>query len=198
VDHDIPGHVRGRAEALVRASAPLHRVTDEGIMSSSDKRSTSSSAGSPPTDAQRPYVDRLWSALRINEPMPGALGHGLPMPRLHRPQESNAMHYSVTAIDSDGRLAARSALMALGWRPGLAVDVSAIQGVLVVMPQEDGAQAINRQGHLRLPASVRHLSRLGAGDRLLLAACRDYPLLLAYPVAAIDAMVLTYHLGASL
>ncbi|MGC5033387.1 hypothetical protein [Micromonospora sp. DT229] len=116
------------------------------------------------------------------------------MPHLRTPEQRNAMHYSVTAIDVDGRLAARSALAALRWQPGLPVAVTAAQHALVITPHEKSTHVLDRQGHLRLPATARHLTRLKAGDRLLLAASLD--LLLAYPVAVVDAMVLAYHLGA--
>ncbi|MFD6756120.1 MULTISPECIES: hypothetical protein [Micromonospora] len=106
------------------------------------------------------------------------------------------MHYSVTAIDVDGRLAARSALAALRWQPGLPVAVTAAQHALVITPQQKSSHVLDRQGHLRLPATARHLTRLKAGDRLLLAASLDRSLLLVYPVAVLDTMVLAYHLGA--
>jgi hypothetical protein len=151
----------------------------------------SSSATGRPQDS---YVDQLWSALRLDDPLPRTPAHGLPMPRLGTPEEeSHSMYYAVTAIDVWGRLADRSALTALRWRPGLAVAVSIIREAVAVIPHHDSRHTVNQQGHLRLPATVRHLSRLKAGDRLLLAACLDRDVLIAYPMAALDAMVLAYH-----
>ncbi|GIJ29487.1 hypothetical protein Vqi01_46490 [Micromonospora qiuiae] len=156
------------------------------------------SAGAASTDDQASYLDRLWSALHIDIPSAAVLGRGLPMPTLDRKWASGTMHFSVAAIDADGRLAARSAVVALQWQPRLAVAVSAVHDALVVMPQSGSPHTLDRQGYLRLPASVRHVARLKAGDRLLLAACRSRSFLLAYPPAALDAMVLAYHLGAAL
>ncbi|NJC83112.1 hypothetical protein [Planosporangium mesophilum] len=53
--------------------------------------------------------------------------------------------------------------------------------------------AITAQGHLRLPVAVRRVCRLHDGDRLLVAACPDPGILVAYPMAELDAMVLAYH-----
>lgn len=162
------------------------------------ERSPALSAGAASTDDQDSYLDRLWSALPIDNPPPAALDGGLPMPTLRRQWASGAMHFSVAAIDAGGRLATRSALVALRWQPGLAVAVRTVQDALVVMPRSGSPHTLDRQGFLRLPASVRHLIRLKAGDRLLLAACQSRSFLLAYPPAAVEAMVLAYHLGAPL
>jgi hypothetical protein len=75
----------------------------------------------------------------------------------------------------------------------MSIAVSVTQGAVVIVPHHDGRHTVTRQGHLRLPASIRHLTRMKAGDRLLLAACPHRDFLVAYPMAALDAMVLAYH-----
>jgi hypothetical protein len=137
--------------------------------------------------------DQLWAALCLGDQPPRAPHGGLPVAHLASPTLVSSTHYTVTAIDGRGRLADRSPLRVLQWPPGFPVAVSVVQGAVVVVPSRKGREVITRQGHLRLPAAVRHLCRLKAGDRLLLAACPDRSLLLAYTMAALDAMVLAYH-----
>jgi hypothetical protein len=103
----------------------------------------------------------------------------------------------VTTIDGRGRLADRSPLQVLQWRSGLRVAVSVVSGAIVIVSQRDGAHAITRQGHLRLPVAVRRVCRLEAGNRLLLVACADRNLLMAYTMCALEAMVFAYHAALS-
>jgi hypothetical protein len=76
-------------------------------------------------------------------------------------------------------------------RPRLALTVT--RGAVVAKPDPEGREAVTRQGHLRLPAPIRHLFRLAAGDRLLLTPCPDRGFLVVYPIAILDAMLLAYH-----
>ncbi|WP_141715022.1 AbrB/MazE/SpoVT family DNA-binding domain-containing protein [Micromonospora rhizosphaerae] len=118
---------------------------------------------------------------------------GLPVPRLATPPNRGSIYYTVTAIDVWGRLADRSPLHRLHWRPGLSLAVSITQGAVLVIPHRDGRHSVTRQGHLRLPAAVRRVFRLEAGDRLLLAACPARNFLVAYPMIVVDAMLLAHH-----
>jgi hypothetical protein len=95
-------------------------------------------------------------------------------------------------MDSRGRLADRSPLATLGWQPGLPVAISVITGGILVVASPDGRHEVTRQGHLGLPAPLRHLFQLRAGDRLLVAAFREPGYLLTHPIAALDQMILTY------
>jgi hypothetical protein len=72
-----------------------------------------------------------------------------------------------TKIDNRGRLADRSAVLKMGWRPGTPVSFSISDGAMAIASSGHGQYAITRQGHLRLPAEVRHRSRVMAGDGLL-------------------------------
>jgi hypothetical protein len=53
--------------------------------------------------------------------------------------------------------------------------------------------AVTGQGHVRLPAVVRHWSALTAGDRVLLAADAAEGLLVVHPPTAPDLMVGQLH-----
>jgi hypothetical protein len=76
---------------------------------------------------------------------------------------------------------------ALQWQPGQPVTVTLVQSAVVVRPSPTGRHRITGQGHLRLPAAIRHRTRLAAGDRLLIAACPDRNIVIAYPMAVLDA-----------
>jgi hypothetical protein len=65
--------------------------------------------------------------------------------------------------------------------------------MLVVTADPHGVARITSLGHLRLPASVRHTCGIGAGDRLLLAVLSGPDALIAYPIVAVDAMILRFH-----
>lgn len=122
-----------------------------------------------------------------------AVHHGLPVARLRSPASSSTTYYAVSSIDVNGRLGDRSPLQTLGWGPGHPVAVSLASGTIVVASQPRSRVTVTRQGHLRLPTSVRRACRLEPGDRLLLAAYPDRDLLVAYTASTLDHMLLTYH-----
>jgi hypothetical protein len=196
---DLPGFRDRRPSSRWRdqtltPTEPSALKPDEVNMSTTYGRpaavTSQSSTAARPGDS---VGDRLWSAVRSDEPAPRAPSQGLPVPRFADPVTGASTYYTVTAIDVWGRLADRSPLQALRWQAGHPVAISVVQGFVVVISRPDGRNAVTRQGHLRLPASVRHWSHLNAGDRLLVAACPDQELLAAYPMTAVDAMVLAYH-----
>ena len=139
------------------------------------------------------FVDQLWSALHPEAGSKETPHLGLPVPRLATPPNRDSTYYTVTATDVWGRLADRSPLQRLHWQPGLPLAVSIAQGAILVIPHRDGRHTVTRQGHLRLPASVRRVCRLEAGDRLLPAACPARNFLVAYPMFVVDAMLLAHH-----
>jgi hypothetical protein len=138
---------------------------------------------------------QVWAAVQPGD-APRTPPGGLPLPGPPPPAGSPAAHYTVTAMDARGRLADRSPLAALGWPTGLPVTFRVITGGVLVVAAPDGPDAVTRQGHLRLPAPLRHLFRLRAGDRLLVAAFPGPGYLIAHPVTALDQMLLDYHTAA--
>ena len=137
-------------------------------------------AADPAEASTGPFADQLWSALMPRQPLSPT--RGLPLARLVAPSHAPLAYCVVTPVDDRGRLADRSPLKVLRWRPGLSVAVSVLRAaVLVVVPHRDGQHAITRQGYLRLPVSVRHACRLEASGRLLLVACPDRDLLVRQP-----------------
>jgi hypothetical protein len=140
------------------------------------------------------FADSLWTALSTNVVSPSPT-HGLPLPRLAVQLPDSTTYYVVTTIDSRGRLADRSPLLLLQWRPGHRLAISAAHGagVVIILAQRNGHHVVTHEGRIRLPLPVRRLCRLNPGDRMLLAACPERSLLTAYTMHVIDAMVLAYH-----
>ena len=73
-----------------------------------------------------------------------------------------------------------------------------IRQAIVVTAQAHAADRITRQGHLRLPAHIRHRCHLTTGDRLLVAAAPPPAgVLVVYPMALLESILLAHHTTAS-
>jgi hypothetical protein len=116
--------------------------------------------------------------------------------------------YRLALLDQRGRLAQQAVMTELGWRPGYRIDLRlrsiscpgdhAVAGVagsnfpiVTVTPDPRAGTRIGADGHLRLPAAVRHRCRISAGDPVLLAADPTRQLLILYPPRALDMLLLT-------
>ncbi|WP_406083502.1 AbrB/MazE/SpoVT family DNA-binding domain-containing protein [Micromonospora zamorensis] len=116
----------------------------------------------------------------------------MPLPVLPTPR-AGTMAYGLAAIDNSGRIADRAIIRVLGWGPGTRLHIREASGVIVVRLDRQGVFTVTGQGHLHLPAAVRHWCGLTAGDRVLLAASPADGLLVVHPPAALDAMVVAVH-----
>ncbi|MER7007794.1 AbrB/MazE/SpoVT family DNA-binding domain-containing protein [Dactylosporangium sp. NPDC000555] len=63
----------------------------------------------------------------------------------------------------------------------------------MVAADEHGIFRLSRLGHVRLPAAARHWCRLGAGDRVLLAADPVNGLLIVHPPVVLEELVARLH-----
>jgi hypothetical protein len=102
------------------------------------------------------------------------------------PVRTSRLVYGLAAVDDRGRVADRVVLRALGWRPGQRLTIAETGGVLTVHIDPAGDFQVTNQGHLRIPAALRHRCGLSAGHRVLLAADPDRSRLSIYPPAALD------------
>ncbi|MFI7219971.1 AbrB/MazE/SpoVT family DNA-binding domain-containing protein [Micromonospora maritima] len=116
----------------------------------------------------------------------------MPLPVLPSPR-AGTMVYGLAAIDNSGRIADRAVIRALGWGPGARLHIREGAGVIVVRRDRQGVFTVSGQGHLHLPAAVRHWCGLAAGDRVFLAANPADSLLVVHPPSALDAMVVAAH-----
>ncbi len=105
----------------------------------------------------------------------------------------HAMVYGTAAIDCNGRVAEATVISALGWAPGTRLNIRENGGLMLITADGHGVFRLTGQGHLRLPATVRHWCGLVAGDRVLLAADPTAGLLVVHPPAAVDAMIAELH-----
>ncbi|MEU5261991.1 AbrB/MazE/SpoVT family DNA-binding domain-containing protein [Amycolatopsis sp. NPDC021455] len=101
--------------------------------------------------------------------------------------------YGLAAVDCRGRVADHAIIAVLGWRPGARLDIRESRGLLVIRPDARGVFSVTKQGHLRLPAAVRHCCGLVAGDRVLLAADPARDVLIVHPPAVLDDLLAACH-----
>ena len=141
-------------------------------------------------------ADQIAAALCSAETEACMQGSGLPLAQLLLPTPTPSLYCALTPIDDRGRLADRSPIRALGWPPGQPITISVLQKTVVVISQPNGAESITRQGHLRLPAPVRHPCRLTPGDRLLIAAAPGPGILVGYTTPSLESILLKHHLPA--
>jgi hypothetical protein len=120
-----------------------------------------------------------------------ANGGGLPLPPLLSPAPRSSLFCVVTPIDDRGRLADRSPIRAVNWSPGEPVTISVTHDHIVIV-RRGGPESITRHGHLRLPARVRHMCCMRAGDRLFVTVIPTPGLLAVYPMAALEAILLLH------
>jgi bifunctional DNA-binding transcriptional regulator/antitoxin component of YhaV-PrlF toxin-antitoxin module len=122
-----------------------------------------------------------------------ATHQALPLVTLLNLTSNGSMYCCVTTVDDRGRLADRTPLRVLGWEPSTPTTIAMIPSVGIIVVRLDGPDAITRQGHLRLPANIRHGCRLAGGERLLVMVHPDQDVLVAYTPTAVDRMVSAYH-----
>ncbi|MGO1053265.1 AbrB/MazE/SpoVT family DNA-binding domain-containing protein [Crossiella sp. CA198] len=68
-----------------------------------------------------------------------------------------------------------------------------LDAAVIVVIGRRGPHTLNRQGRLRLPASVRHQCGLTAGDRLLVVALPGQDFLVVYTPVAVGSILLAHH-----
>jgi hypothetical protein len=119
---------------------------------------------------------------------------GLPLAALLAPMPGPSLSCALTPIDDRGRLANRSPIRAVGWPPGQSITISIVRQAVVVISQSNGTESITRQGHLRLPARVRHICRLTSGDRLFIAAAPARGVLIGYTMPLLESILLKHHI----
>jgi hypothetical protein len=101
--------------------------------------------------------------------------------------------YGLAVVDCRGRVADHTVVTAFGWVPGTRLDVRECGGTARPPPRRAGFFSVTKQGHLRLPASVRHCCGLVPGDRVLLVADPHRGVLIVHPPAVLDDLLTPRH-----
>jgi hypothetical protein len=106
---------------------------------------------------------------------------------------AGTLRFGLVTVDTNGRVAETSLTRALGWTDTTRLHIQAYTGLIVVAADEHGIFRLSRLGHLKLPAAARHWCRLGAGDRVLLAADPINSLLVVHPPVVLEELVAGLH-----
>ena len=113
----------------------------------------------------------------------------LPLASVPSLRPSDAAIYGMTVMDDRGRIVVRTVLKALGWLPGTPTRIDVDRDVAIITEGTDSPCSLTAQGHLRLPATVRHRLGLRTGDRVLLVGKAADASLIVYPPTALDTLL---------
>jgi hypothetical protein len=119
----------------------------------------------------------------------------LPMlPALRRVERAgSALLVATTRMDRSGLVHERLLFRALGWEPGHRLEMDIVHGLIVVAAAPTGPYVIDDRGALRLPAPLRHLSRIEQGPPLVLSAVVDAQVLVVHPATLVAEMLAGHY-----
>ncbi len=100
--------------------------------------------------------------------------------------------YGTGRIDASGRVTDRAITLALGWREGDRLTLTAEPGVVMARRDPGGMVTVPAHACLAIPAVLRRRCGLRAGDRVLLAAVPGQDMLAAYSFAVVDQALRAY------
>ncbi|RAS58961.1 hypothetical protein C8D87_11614 [Lentzea atacamensis] len=120
---------------------------------------------------------------------------GLPVPRPPERVQRSSSRYAFTTIDDRGRLGDRSLIRLLNWRPGTSLKPTVLDGQVIVLSRSAGTAMVTKLGHVRIPAAIRHLCQLRAGDGLLLATSAAHDLLIVCTTSVLDQALVAHARG---
>ncbi|GIF07320.1 AbrB/MazE/SpoVT family DNA-binding domain-containing protein [Actinoplanes siamensis] len=84
----------------------------------------------------------------------------------------------------------------LGWTPGLHVEFTIREGLIVVAADEAGCRTLDERCHVLLPMRVRRACRLDGTQRVVLAALPGRQRLIVHPPALLGQLTLAVHTAA--
>ncbi len=108
-----------------------------------------------------------------------------PMPLASPPGRPEVV-YGFGRIDAPGRVADRATIVALGWRGGDRLTLTAEGGVMVARRDPGGMITVPARLYLVIPAALRRRCGLRAGDHVPRAASPGEDTLTAYSFAVVD------------
>jgi hypothetical protein len=117
----------------------------------------------------------------------------LPAPGLPAETGPGDLLIETAHLDSSGRLTARALLRALGWTPGHRVDITVVEGVLVVGTAPTGLHLVGDRGELALPASARRMCGITPGPPVLLASALPHDVLIVHPAHLIAQLLADWY-----
>nr|BFE56483.1 hypothetical protein GCM10020063_010090 [Dactylosporangium thailandense] len=112
------------------------------------------------------------------------------MPAMPASGAAKMPYCSITTVDDSGRLADRSTVRLLGWKPGDRLDITVQVGVGRIVATNDGRLSVAARGYVRIPAAARRLLGVDCGDRVLVMIKPEQNALLMYPMATVTSMLM--------
>ncbi|MFC5001941.1 AbrB/MazE/SpoVT family DNA-binding domain-containing protein [Dactylosporangium cerinum] len=136
----------------------------------------------------RPAPAEQMIAALIPAPLPRARPPRPPLPLLPAPRtgpDQVEAHLDVGRLDPSGRISARALLHQLGWPPGHRIQFDIAHSAVTATSDPAARHTIGATGLLAIPAPVRQLCNLTAGDVVVLVADPTHDLLLVYPARTV-------------
>ncbi|MBF6519267.1 hypothetical protein [Nocardia farcinica] len=97
--------------------------------------------------------------------------------------------YGLCTLGESGRVLDRHIYQVLVWEPGTRLSLTYLDsGVLLAVPDPDGATPVTDGGFFRIPFRLRRRAGMAIGDRTLLITHRTHRRLLIHPPAVLDEM----------
>ncbi len=94
--------------------------------------------------------------------------------------------YGTGRINASGRVTDRTIMLALGWREGDRLTLTAEPGIVTARRDPGGMVTVPARACIAIPAVLRRRCGLRAGDRVLLAAVPGQHMLTAFSFAVVD------------
>jgi hypothetical protein len=139
-------------------------------------------------------ADEIVAALRLPASGPAQRPDDpLPLPALHDLPHDASMLYAIGRVDHCGRVTSRPIVEGLRLRSGSKLEVILADSAILLRASSRGLVIVPCPPRLPLPARARRRYGIQTGDCVLLAAARDFRLVIVHPAAALDAMVTWYH-----
>jgi len=111
------------------------------------------------------------------------------MPTIPASRAVRAPYCSITTLDDSGRLADRSTVRLLGWKPGDRLDIAVHAGIGRVVAADGGRLTVAARGYVRIPAAAQRQLGVACSDRVLVMVQPDQDLLLVYPMATVTSLL---------
>ncbi|MEV0110476.1 hypothetical protein AB0H42_29615 [Nocardia sp. NPDC050799] len=134
------------------------------------------------------FFGGLYSETTPTTPVSGSLVTEFAFPDTFGEHIPTDLHCSVTAMDNQGRLAARATVRHLNWPRGQMVSMTLRQGVIVIRRAPQGHQ-LPASGFVVLPSRIRNRCCLYPGDRVLVVASPSAEILAVLPPRILAAAV---------
>jgi len=148
----------------------------------------------PPARGARTAAQDIVAALALPlSPASAEPLRPLPLADLHQLPRDTTMLYGVGRVDVSGRVSNRDIVRALGWQSGDKLEVIPALGGIVILSSPDGLLSVPFKRYIVIPAAVRRLHNIEAGDHVLLAAAPEYGIVIVHTRQAMNEMLARYH-----